>query len=58
MHGPHESMLRHMFLYLSCMQNVMDLHVVVFVVEDGKEQLFRSTSLQLKSGQQGDRCLE
>ena len=49
MHGAEESMLRHLFPCFSCMQTVMDLHVAVFVVEDGKEQLFRSTSLQMKS---------
>ena len=54
MHGAEVSMLRHLFPYLSCIQIVVDLHVVVFVVEDRKEQLFQSTSLQLKSGQLDD----
>ena len=32
MHGAEESMLRHLFPCISCVQTVMDLHVVVFVV--------------------------
>ena len=36
MHGAEESMLRHLFPCLSCVQTVMDLHEAVFVVQDGE----------------------
>ena len=54
MHGAEESMLRRQFPCLSCMQTVVGLHVVVFEVQVRKAQPFQSTSLQLRSGQQGD----